>query len=146
MTTMGFGPRYLSFFLMISIFAQYGTYFGWISNAVPRPPAKRAAVYAFANSFGNSASIWTPYTYREVGRPFYRPAMGVNIALQCLGLSCAIFMNYHLRQLNKRRARLEDEDVPLTEKEMESLRKTAEVEGIDIAAARQLQKGFRYTI
>lgn len=55
-------------------------------------------------------------------------------------------MYYHLRQLNKRQARLEDEDVPLTEKEMESLRKTAEVEGIDIAAARQLQRGFRYTI
>lgn len=146
MSTEGFGPRYLSFFLMIFIFAQRGTFYGWISNAVPRPPAKRAVVYAFVNSFGNSASIWTPYTYREVDRPFYRPAMGVNIVLQCVGLGCALFMFFHLRGLNKQQARLENEDVPLTEKEMESLQKTAEIEGIDIAAARQLQKGFRYTI
>nr|OQO31357.1 hypothetical protein B0A51_03352 [Rachicladosporium sp. CCFEE 5018] len=37
-------------------------------------------------------------------------------------------------------------DTELTEKDLKRLRKTAEVEGIDIAAARQLQKGYRYLI
>lgn len=146
MTTEGFGPRYFSFFLMIFIFAQFGTIFSWISNAIPRPPAKRAAAYAFINSIGNSASIWTPYTYREQDDPFYRPAMGVNIALQVLGFACAAFMFFHLRALNKKQERLEDEEVQLSEKELHQLQHTANVEGIDIGAARRLQKGFRYML
>ncbi|KAH8432976.1 putative MFS transporter [Aspergillus melleus] len=146
MTTNGFGPRYFSFFLMIFVFAQNGTVYSWIANAIPRPPAKRAAAYAFINSIGNSASIWTPYTYREKDKPHYRPAMGVCIALQGVGALMAIFMYFHLKSLNKRLARLEDEDVVLTDRELQRLQRTADVEGIDIAAARQLQKGFRYMI
>ena len=146
MTTESFAPRYVSMFLMIFIFAQFGTFFSWISNAIPRPPAKRAAAYAFINSVGNSASIWTPYTYRDGDEPYYRPAMGVNIALQGIAFLCALFMFFHLRHLNKRQERLEDEDVQLTEREMARLQHTADVEGIDLGAARRLQKGFRYML
>ncbi|KAE8155276.1 major facilitator superfamily domain-containing protein, partial [Aspergillus avenaceus] len=144
MTTDGFGPRYFSFFLMMFVFAQNGTVYSWIANAIPRPPAKRAAAYAFINSVGNSASIWTPYTYRDKDDPYYRPAMGVCIALQVVGGAMAVFMYFHLRTLNKRLERLEDADVTLTPKELERLQRTADVEGIDVAAARRLQKGFRY--
>ncbi|KAB8205406.1 major facilitator superfamily domain-containing protein [Aspergillus parasiticus] len=146
MTTDGFGPRYFSFFLMIFVFAQNGTVYSWIANSIPRPPAKRAAAYAFINSIGNSASIWTPYTYRDTDYPYYRPAMGTCIGLQILGLAMAVLMYFHLRSLNKRLDRLEDEEVTLTPKELERLQKTAEIEGINIAAARRLQKGFRYMI
>ncbi|OJJ29762.1 hypothetical protein ASPWEDRAFT_296638 [Aspergillus wentii DTO 134E9] len=146
MATESFGPRYFSFFLMVFVFAQNGTVYSWIANAIPRPPAKRAAAYAFINSVGNSASIWTPFTYREKDAPFYRPALGVCIALQVVGLVMALFMYVHLRGLNKRLDRLEDEDVILTDEEIKRLQHTAEVEGIDIAAARRLQKGFRYMI
>ena len=55
-------------------------------------------------------------------------------------------MYWILSKQNRQLERLEDEDVQLTDKEMQKLRKTAEVEGIDIAAARQLQRGFRYMI
>lgn len=41
---------------------------------------------------------------------------------------------------------MEDEDVELTERDIAKLKKTAEIEGIDIAAARRLQKGYRYMI
>ncbi|GAD98013.1 MFS transporter, putative [Paecilomyces variotii No. 5] len=146
MATSGFGPRYFSFFLMIFVFAQNGTLYSWIANAIPRPPAKRAAAYAFINSIGNSASIWTPYTYRDSEDPYYYTAMGVCIALQILALVCAIALRIHLQVQNKRLERLEDEDITLTEKELRRLRKTAEIEGIDVAAARRLQKGFRYTL
>ncbi|KAF7591605.1 hypothetical protein BBP40_001304 [Aspergillus hancockii] len=146
MTTDGFGPRYFSFFLMIFVFAQNGTVYSWIANAIPRPPAKRAAAYAFINSVGNSASIWTPYTYRDQDKPYFRTAMGTCIGLQVLGAVMAILMYFHLRSLNKRLARLEDEDTTLTPKELARLQRTADVEGIDLAAARRLQKGFRYMI
>ncbi|BDD59989.1 hypothetical protein MAP00_005155 [Monascus purpureus] len=144
MTTDSFGPRYFSFFLMIFVFAQNGTVYAWIANAIPRPPAKRAAAYAFINSIGNSASIWTPYTYREKDGPHYATAMGICIALQALGGLMAIFIFFHLRTLNKRLDRLEDEDTILTNREIQRLQRTADVEGIDLAAARRLQKGFRY--
>ncbi|OQE17549.1 hypothetical protein PENSTE_c020G04681 [Penicillium steckii] len=146
MATDGFGPRYFSMFLMIFVFAQNGTLYSWIANALPRPPAKRAAAYAFINSIGNSASIWTPYTYLKKEEPHYRTALGVCIALQAVGGLCGIFMYFNLRMLNKRQERLENEDVQLGPKELKRLQLTADTEGIDIAAARRLQKGFRYVL
>ena len=146
MATDSFGSRYFSTFLMIFVFAQNGTLYSWIANALPRPPAKRAAAYAFINSIGNSASIWTPYTYLAKEKPHYRTAMGVCIALQGFGALMGFFMYLHLRMQNKRQERLENEDHQLTEKELRRLQITAEFEGIDIDAARQLQKGFRYVL
>lgn len=51
-----------------------------------------------------------------------------------------------LKKENKRLDRMAGEDAELTEKDIAMLQRTAEVEGIDIAAARRLQKGYRYTI
>jgi Major Facilitator Superfamily len=144
MTTRTFGPRYFSFFLMIFIFAQNGTCYAWISNALPRPPAKRAAAYAFINSVGNSASIWTPFTYRKKDSPHYDLALGICIGLQVLGFLMACLVKFYLARQNKQLERLEDEDVVLTDKELRRLQRTAEIEGIDIATARRLQKGYRY--
>ena len=57
-----------------------------------------------------------------------------------------MIMKFYLERQNKQMARMENEDSELTEKDMRKLRKTAEAEGIDIAAARVLQKGYRYMI
>jgi len=146
MTTDSFGPRYFSLFLMIFVFAMNGTCYAWIANAIPRPPAKRAAAYAFINSVGNSASIWTPFTYRTRDAPHYDLALGINIGLQVLAACMAIILRIKLTRQNAQLARMENEDVPLTEKDLAKLRKTADIEGIDIAAARRLQKGYRYMI
>lgn len=146
MTTDSFGPRYFSLFLMNFTFAQNGTLYSWIASSLPRPPAKRAAAYAFINSIGNSASIWTPYTYYDSEKPYYRVALGICIAVQALGGLSAVFMYFTLKTLNKRQERLENEDVQLTKKELRRLQKAANAEGIDIAAARQLHRGFRYML
>lgn len=58
----------------------------------------------------------------------------------------AIFLYFNLRMLNQRQERLENEEVQLSSKDLRRLQTTADVEGIDIAAARRLQKGFRYTL
>lgn len=123
-----------------------GTVYAWIAGAIPRPPAKRAAAFAFINAFGNSASIWTPFTYRVPDRPYYRLALGINIGLQTVAAICGLTLRFILTRRNERLARLENEDVELSEKDLARLRKTAEVEGIDLAAARRLQKGYRYMI
>ncbi|OQE13214.1 hypothetical protein PENFLA_c052G06096 [Penicillium flavigenum] len=146
MKTDGFGPRYFSFFLMVFVFAQNGTIYSWLASSIPRPPAKRAVAFAFFNSIGNSASIWTPYTYIESEGPHYPTAMGVCIALQVIGGLAALFLYFNLNMLNKRQERMENEEVQLTDKDIRRLQATADIEGIDIAAARRLQKGFRYVL
>jgi hypothetical protein len=56
------------------------------------------------------------------------------------------YLRYHPPLDNKRLARLENESVPLSESDLRKLQKTADMEGIDIATARQLQKGYRFMI
>lgn len=146
MTTDSFGPRYFSFFLLNFVFAMNGTCYAWISNAIPRPPAKRAASLAFVNSVGNAASIWTPFTYYDSQGKHYPVALGIVIGLQCLAALMGIILKFYLQHQNKQLARLEDENVQLNERELARLRKTAEFEGIDIAAARKMQKGYRFMI
>ena len=148
MTTNSFGPQYFSLFLMNFTFAQNGTLFSWMASSMPRPPAKRAAAYAFFNSVGNSATIWTPFTYYDSQGSHYPVALGICIALQAMGGFAALVLYFNLRMLNKRQERLENEtgEIQLTEKELKRLQVTAEHEGIDIAAARRLQKGFRYML
>lgn len=146
MTTESFGPRYFSCFLMTFVLTMNGTIYAWIASSIPRPPAKRAAAYAFINSLGNSASIWTPFTYRDQDKPFYRPALGICIGLQIAAAICAIIMRLYLQRENKRFAMMENEDLPLGEADMARIQKTADVEGIDFDRARMLEKGFRYQI
>lgn len=146
MFTNSFGARYFSTFLFVFVFAMNGTIYAWIGAAIPRPPAKRAAAYAFINSLGNSASIWTPFTYRPKDSPHYRPALGICIALQAIAAILAVWLRVLLQRENKRLDRMENEDVQLTEKDLAKLRRTAEFEGIDIATARRLQKGYRYML
>ncbi|KAJ9643639.1 hypothetical protein H2201_006255 [Coniosporium apollinis] len=146
MTTDGFGPRYFSLFLMNFIFAQVSTCYAWIGNAIPRPPAKRAAAYAIINSVGNSASIWTPFTYIRGSAPHYRPALGVATGLQVLGFVCALVVRFILQRQNAELDRVEREESEVGGKDLERLKRTAEAEGLDITQARMLQKGYRYMI
>lgn len=146
MTTNSFGPRYFSFFLMNFVFTMNGTCYAWISNAIPRPPAKRAAALAFINSFGNAASIWTPFTYYEGQGDHYPVALGICIGLQVLAAAMGLLLRIILQRQNKRLARLEDENAQLSDRETAKLQKTADFEGIDIATARKMQKGYRFMI
>lgn len=146
METESFGSRYASFFLMIFVFTQFGTFFSWIANAIPRPPAKRAAAYGFINAIGNSASIWTPYTYRQQDEPEYKPAMGICIALQVLGGIMAIILDQYTRHQNRQLARMEDMEVELSGRDQRKLEKTAQMNNIGLDQARQLQRGFRFML
>ena len=61
------------------------------------------------------------------------------------GISGTVLRFYLARQ-NKRFERMENADTELRASDIKKLEKTAEMEGTDIAAARQLQKGFRYAL
>jgi hypothetical protein len=101
---------------------------------------------AFMNSIGNMASIWTPFTYTDSSAPQYRPALGVVIGLMCLAGISGTVLRVYLHHQNQQFERLEGADTELRESDIRKLQQTAELEGIDIAAARRLQKGFRYNL
>ncbi|KAM5363401.1 hypothetical protein ACJZ2D_012042 [Fusarium nematophilum] len=143
MATDSFGAKYFSLFLMLAIFVITATTFAWIATSIPRPPAKRAASFAIINSVANTSSVWTSFIYFG---PKYRLAMGINIGLTIGAGICAVLLRYVLIKRNKQLARLDDDDVVLTEKELQSLQRTANVEGISVEEARRLQQGFRYML
>ena len=101
---------------------------------------------AFMNSVGNAASIWTPFTYPDSSAPQYREALGIVIGLMAIAGLSGLVLRLYLQRQNKRFERMEGADSELKSRDVKKLEKTAEVEGIDLAAARQLQKGFRYTL
>lgn len=144
MFTKSFAARYFSFFLMVFIFALNGTLYAWISDALPRPPAKRAASYAIINSVANTASIWTPYTYATKEAPHYVEPMAINIGMLVLSMICAVILHFYTRKQNKELDRQEAADLELDEQEVARLKKTAEFEGVDLSAARVMQKKHRY--
>lgn len=146
MTTSAFGPKYFSFFLMMFLMTMNGTIFSWISGVLTRPPAKRAAAYALINSLGNSVTIWTPYTYLDKERPYFYTGIGICVGLMTIAAGLLILLRFILIRENAKLAALENENMSLSEKELARLQRTAETEGISVAEARQLQKGFRYPI
>lgn len=146
MATDTFGPRYSSLFLMLFVFAQNAILYAWVVSAIPRPPAKRAVVLAFMNCVGNLASVWTPFTYRTQDAPHYRLSLGICIGLELTALICAITLRWYLMNQNAELERLESAGYEPSGKELKRLEKMAEIQGIDIAEARKLQRGYRYTL
>jgi len=86
--------------------------YAWISNAIPRPPAKRTVSLAFMNSIGNMASIWTPFTYTT--EPYYRMALGIVIGLMAVAAAGACVLRWLLMKMNRQLERLENEDVRIS--------------------------------
>ncbi|KAB8221581.1 major facilitator superfamily domain-containing protein [Aspergillus novoparasiticus] len=119
MTVDGFGPKYFSFFLVIL-----------------------AAAIAIINSLGNSASIWTPFTYSSSEAPYYKTAFGISAGLQIIAAGLALWLRFLLVRENKLLARFEDEKAVLPETEMDKLRQLAIVEDVDIDTARELRRGI----
>lgn len=73
-------------------------------------------------------------------------ALGIVIGLMVVAGICATILRFWLSSENKKLERMENEDVQLSEAELKKLEKSAETEGTTVAAARTIQKGFRYMI
>jgi hypothetical protein len=101
--TTSVGPRYLSMMLMVpGVYTGYVVALGWISNILPRPPAKRAAALAFINAVSNASSIYASYMYPSSAGPRYGllPFSSVSsaIVLFCQFLIFCV-SGRHVRQL-----------------------------------------------
>jgi MFS family permease len=64
-STTATAPRYFAMMLMVpSVYTGYVVVLAWVSNTLPRPPAKRAAALAAINAVSNTSSIYASYMVR----------------------------------------------------------------------------------
>ncbi|KAL9116195.1 MAG: hypothetical protein Q9227_000566 [Pyrenula ochraceoflavens] len=91
--TTSTAPRYVSMMLMVpGVYTGYVVALGWISNTIPRPPAKRAAALAAINAVSNTSSIYASYMYPKSAGPRYA----------VLAIICATILRFILVRLNKK--------------------------------------------
>lgn len=70
--TTATAPRYVAMMLMVpGVYTGYVIVLAWISNTIPRPPAKRAAALAAINAVSNASSIYASYMYPKSAGPRY---------------------------------------------------------------------------
>ncbi|THH09970.1 hypothetical protein EW146_g8523 [Bondarzewia mesenterica] len=138
-STMSTGGRYVSMFLMTAGFALTLV---WVSNAIPRPPAKRSAAIGIVNGFGNIGNLIGSFTWKAEWGPDYHPSMIISLVALAISSSLALLLRQMLVRDNARLAA--SELGALSEANRERVAEAARLEGISIQDALQRKKGFRY--
>ncbi|KAI9721833.1 MAG: hypothetical protein M1812_002169 [Candelaria pacifica] len=101
--TTATAPRYLAMMLMVpGVYTGYVVGLAWISNTIPRPPAKRAAALAAINAVSNTSSIYASYMYPPSDGPRYVLAMAVNCGTALIAVIAATSLRIILGRLNKK--------------------------------------------
>ncbi|KAI1765161.1 MFS general substrate transporter [Hypoxylon sp. FL1150] len=101
--TTSLAPRYVAMMLMVpGVYCAFVVALAWISNTLPRPPAKRAAALAFINAVSNASSIYASYMYEDRMAPRYVVAMAVNCGTIFLSMIAATVLRFMLVRLNKK--------------------------------------------
>lgn len=101
--TTSTGPRYFAMMIMVpSFYPAYVVILAWVSNTLPRPPAKRAAALAAVNAVSNSANIYASYMYPSSAAPRYVIAMSVNTATAVIAIIAVTVLRIILVRLNKK--------------------------------------------
>lgn len=139
-STTAFGPRYFAMMLMpTGCYTSYVVCLAWISNTLPRPPAKRAAALALINAVSNASSIYVSYMYQDKDAPRFIPAMTVNAVTIIIAMICAFTLRTYLMILNKRLDRGGEVDGISRDDGIENV-------GAGGGSAAQMKHGFRYLV
>jgi len=85
-----------------SFYAAFVVVLAWISNTLPRPPAKRAAALAMINAVSNSTSIYASYMYTTKFAPRYSIAFGIDCSTSLISIVTATILRFMLVRLNKK--------------------------------------------
>ncbi|KAF2744103.1 pantothenate transporter liz1 [Sporormia fimetaria CBS 119925] len=104
--TRSVAPRYVAMMLMVpGVYTGYVVSLAWISNSLPRPPAKRAAALAFINAISNTSSIYASYMYPQP-KGTEQPDLTVPLSVDCgtavLAILMAALMRIMLTRLNRK--------------------------------------------
>ncbi|KAI0332944.1 MFS general substrate transporter [Cubamyces sp. BRFM 1775] len=141
-STFSIGGRYVAMFLMACGYSGFALTAVWVSNAVPRPPAKRAAAIAIVNGFGNLGNLISSFVWKAEWGPDYHQSMYIGIAALGFATVLAIVIRVILINQNKRLER--EELLNLSGARRERIEDAARLEGITFEEALKRKKGFRY--
>ncbi|KAF8574831.1 MFS general substrate transporter [Ramaria rubella] len=142
LSTMVVGGRYFSMFLMASGYAGFALTMVWVSNAVPRPPVKRAAAIGLVNGFGNIGNLIGSFIWKANWGPEYHQSMIISLC----ALALASILSLVIRQMLIRDNRKLDAQDLLVLKgaHRERVEEYARLENISFDEAVERKKGFRY--
>ncbi|THG96229.1 hypothetical protein EW145_g7814 [Phellinidium pouzarii] len=147
-STFSIGGRYFAMFLMASGYAgecltfRFALTLVWVSNTIPRPPAKRAAAIGIVNGFGNLGNLVGSYAWKVQWGPQYHQSMIIGICALAVSSVLSFFIRCILIRDNKRLD--EDELVSLKGADRERVEEAARLEGISFEEAMERKRGFRY--
>jgi MFS family permease len=99
--TLNTTARYISTFMMMSIYGSFGCILSWVSTSLPRPSAKRAVAYAVVNAGSNLASIYASYFYPATQGPRYWQANVANVAFSFGCILMATLLRFVLQRRNR---------------------------------------------
>lgn len=141
MTTNVVGARYFAMFLMTTGYASGFLVLAWISNTIPRSPAKRAAAIGIINACGNIGSIPGSYIWRAEYAPQYIVPFGACLAILCGAIISGLILRQYLVYMNKR---LEHDDSVGRESSTTATKHSAALEHGGTQDIAGKSYGFRY--
>ncbi|KAI0821354.1 MFS general substrate transporter [Irpex lacteus] len=141
LSTHAVGGRYVTLFLMASGYSSFALTLVWVSNAVPRPPAKRSVSMGIVNGFGNIGNMIGSFVWKASWGPSYHNSM----IITTIALVVASILAFIIRQMliieNKR---LDREERHMTLAKRRRIEEAARLEGLTFEEALEKNKGFRY--
>lgn len=109
--TLNTAARYISTFMMMSVYGSFGCILSWVSSSLPRPSTKRAISYAVVNAGSNFAAIYASYFYPKSQGPRYWQANVANVPFSALCIVMATVLRFYLAWRNKSLEKARDEDI-----------------------------------
>jgi nitrate/nitrite transporter NarK len=141
LSTMNIAARYISLFLMASGFAGFAMNLTWVSNAVPRPPAKRAAAMGLVNGIGNLGNLIGSYVWDAKWGPAYHQSFAICLA----SLAGSTIISFIIRQMiiQRNKQMLADELKDMSPDNKLRVEEAARIEGISFEEAMAKRRGFK---
>ncbi|KAH9942232.1 MFS general substrate transporter [Epithele typhae] len=144
-STFATSGRYIAMMLMCCGYAGFALTLVWVSNAVPRPPAKRSAAIGIVNGFGNMGNLIASFTWKSEWGPDYHPSMFIGLGALLLATALALAIRFILVAQNKALDRAEAAEAadPASRERVEE---AARLEGVTVEEALRRRRGFRYLV
>ncbi|THU76355.1 MFS general substrate transporter [Dendrothele bispora CBS 962.96] len=140
--TMNTAGRYVSMFLMAIGYSGFAMTLVWVSNVIPRPPAKRAAAIGLVNGIGNLGNLMGSYVWKAEWGPEYHQSMIVSLVALVLSTVLALVIRQLIIRDNKKLDA--DERAVMEGADRTRVEEAARLEGITFEQAMERRKGFRF--
>ncbi|TFK71262.1 MFS general substrate transporter [Pluteus cervinus] len=141
LSTASVAARYVSMFFMACGYVGFAMTLVWVSNALPRPPAKRAAAIGIVNGMGNLGNLIGSYTWKSEWGPGYHQSMAISLAALVFSTALAVVIRVMLIRENKK---MDDDDKAIMEgANRERIEAAAQLEGITVQEALERRRKYR---